>query len=572
MKSAGVLRSFHTSIVLRSAVIVMFVSGIIGYGLLGVITKFVEERVQETFTSRLGALVKTVENTAQIACYLSDMGLANEVSKGLLMSRDVERVIIRSEQGVLADNNRTSVLRESTSTKETRQEAATTGGASNATPATPSTGEIPPNAIVRSLTSPFKADTNVGEIIVVRNEAEIDAQVKTATNFIRLMITLQTGAIILVVTLIAVGYIAHPIHQISRRLNELSAVDGEKIDIPRGHSKNEIGQLVDDVNFLIDNLVSGINTERNLRMQREIEEKRFRAIFENAETGIFVIDHDGLLKSFNPSFRRILNIDAIDADKRDSISLLEISGDQAALIQEMIDDSLKEKRTISGEIKLINSDGNPRWLTMILNSVGENQLQGVTNDITDSKLREAHAHKLALTDALTGLGNRLGFEKQIEAMIEEREADPEQNFTMMMIDLDRFKQVNDTYGHDVGDIVLVQVARRIEQSIRKADFAARLGGDEFAVLLPYLADEEIVTRLAQTLVKNISLPIYTKTDIETSVGASIGISLVTGMLKNKEEIVKQADLALYAVKHGGRNGFRIYREDPAPVTNTHGTT
>ena len=238
----------------------------------------------------------------------------------------------------------------------------------------------------------------------------------------------------------------------------------------------------------------------------------------------------------------------------------------------MIDDSLREKRTISGEIKLINNDGNPRWLTMILNSVGEDQLQGVTNDITDSKLREAHAHKLALTDALTGLDNRLGFEKQIEAMIEERKADPVQNFTMMMIDLDRFKQVNDTYGHDVGDIVLVQVARRIEQSIRKADFAARLGGDEFAVLLPYLADEEIVTRLAQTLVKNISLPIYTKTDIETSVGASIGISLVTGMLKNKEEIVKQADLALYAVKHGGRNGFRIYREDPAPVTNTHGTT
>lgn len=568
MKNVGVLRSFHTSIVLRSAVIVIFVSGIIGYGLLGVITKFVEEKVQETFTNRLGALVKTVENTAQIACYLSDMGLASEVSKGLLMSQDVERVIIRSEQGVLADNNRASVLRESTSTKEAGQEAPTTGSTSGAMP---SMGEVPPNAIVRSLASPFKAGTNVGEIIVVRNEAEIDAQVKTATNFIRLMITLQTGAIILVVTLIAVGYIAHPIHQISRRLNELSAVDGEKIDIPRGHSKNEIGQLVDDVNFLIDNLVSGINTERNLRMQREIEENRFRAIFENAETGIFVIDHDGLLKSFNPSFRRILNIDAIDADKRDSISLLEVSGDQAELIQEMIDDSLKEKRTISGEIKLINSDGNPRWLTMILNSVGEDQLQGVTNDITDSKLREAHAHKLALTDALTGLDNRLGFEKQIEAMIEERKADPAQNFTMMMIDLDRFKQVNDTHGHDVGDIVLVQVARRIEQSIRKADFAARLGGDEFAVLLPYLADEEIVTRLAQALVKNISLPIYTKTDIETGVGASIGISLVTGPLKNKEEIVKQADLALYAVKHGGRNGFRIYREDSAPATGAPGT-
>jgi len=203
---------------------------------------------------------------------------------------------------------------------------------------------------------------------------------------------------------------------------------------------------------------------------------------------------------------------------------------------------------------------------MILNPVEEDQLQGVTNDITDSKLREAYAHKLALTDALTGLGNRLGFEKQIEALIEERKSDPEQSFTMMMIDLDRFKQVNDTHGHDVGDAVLINVARHIEQSIRKADFAARLGGDEFAVLLPFLADEDIVTRLAQTLISNISLPVHTKSGVETSVGASIGISLVKGPLRKKEEVVKQADLALYAVKEAGRNGFRIYREDADAAT------
>ena len=144
MKSSGMLRSFHTSIVLRSAVIVLVVSGLVGYGMLGIISKFVEEKVQESFTNRLGEMVKTVENTARIACYLSDMGLASEVSKGLLMSRDVERVVIRSEQGVLVDIDRAAILKET-------QPSQTAGQAAGATAPATTAAAIPPNAIIRSL-------------------------------------------------------------------------------------------------------------------------------------------------------------------------------------------------------------------------------------------------------------------------------------------------------------------------------------------------------------------------------------------------------------------------------------
>lgn len=565
-KSTGISHSFHTSIVLRSALIVMLVSGLVGYGLLGLITKYVEPKVQQTLTDRLVELVKTVENTARIACYLGDPSLAGEVAKGLLMNRDVERVLIISDQGTLADFSRATSQQDthsptSAGVKSTPPDFTLGKAAPNVT--------IPPNAIVRTLVSPFKANTNVGKIAVIRNDDEIKTQVEEEIAFIRLLIILQTTAIIIVVTAIAVGYIAHPIHQISKRLNELSAVDGEKIEIPLGHNKNEIGQLVDGVNFLIDKLVSGIMTERNLRMEREIEEKRFRAIFENAETGIFVIDKRGQLKSFNPSFRNTMGLGEKTGPQNEvSISLLEILGDQASRVQLLIDSSLQEKRTKTEEVMLLSSEGNPRWVNMILNPVEDNLIQGVINDITENKMREAYANKLALTDALTGLGNRLGFERQIETLINERHANPDSNFTMMMIDLDRFKQVNDTHGHDVGDAILVHVARNIEQSIRKADFAARLGGDEFVVLLPFVTDETIVARLAHILIRNISQPIVTKTGIQTSVGASIGITLVKGPDMKKEQVIKQADLALYEVKQSGRNAFRIYNSQNNDAANS----
>ena len=555
----GLFQSLHTSIVLRSAVLVLVLSGLVGYGLLTVITRYVEPTVQKSLTGRLDELVKTVENTARIACFLGDPSLASEVAKGLLMNRDVERVVIANDQGVLADLDRSSQQKAAPS-NGTGKPPAMAGGA---LPKAPSNDAFPEGATIRMLTSPFKPDTNVGKIVVIRNQASIDAQVDEALSFIRLLIILQTSAIIIVVTVIAVGYIAHPIHQISKRLNELSAVDGEKLEAPAGHKRNEIGQLVKDVNALIDKLVRGLITERLLRVEREIEEKRFRAIFENAETGIFVIDREGMLKSFNPAFSRTMCYEDAELHKiaaGNAISLFDSLGEQTERVRKLIDSCLQERRTMSAELMLIDSNGSPRWVNMILNPVEDDQMQGVINDITENKMREAHANKLALTDALTGLGNRLGFERQIEQLLNERKRNPDRNFTLMLIDLDRFKQVNDTHGHDVGDAVLVHVARHIEQSIRKSDFAARLGGDEFVVLLPFVTDKDIIARLARSLINNISQPVITQSGIQTSVGASIGVCLVNRPELKRDDIIKQADIALYAVKEAGRNDYRIYAE------------
>lgn len=535
-------RPFKASLVLRSALLVLLISGVVGFVLLTAITRYIAPIVEKNINTRLDSLVSTVENTARIASFLGDASLANEVAKGLLMNPDVAHVIIANEQAILANTG--------------RHDKAAATPASVLNPA-----DVPPGSVVRLLTSPFNDKEQVGRIIVVRDRASIRRQVKEAIDFIQLQIVLQTSVIILVVILVAVLFIARPIQLISKRLNALSAVNGEKLSAPWGHRHNEIGQLVHDVNALIDRLVQGLMVERDLRLEREIEERRFRAIFENAETGIFVIDRAGLLKSFNPAFSRAIGFDD-DAHQQlilgRPVSLLERLGELDAPVRELIERCLAERKTSSQEIMLIDDQHSQRWVNMILNPVEDDLIQGVINDITENKLREAHANKLALTDPLTGLGNRLGFERHIEHLIAERQQDPACNFTLFMLDLDRFKQVNDTHGHDVGDAVLIHVAQQILHSIRKTDFAARLGGDEFVLLLPSVTERNIISRLASTLINNISQPIRTQHGVETSVGASVGISLVNQAGLTKEEIVKQADLALYAVKAAGRNNFRIF--------------
>ncbi|MBV2235684.1 MAG: diguanylate cyclase [Sterolibacterium sp.] len=533
----------HTSLVLRSVVLVLVLSSIAGAILVAVITRYVEPTVQESISKRLDELVRTVENTARIACYLGDPSLASEVAKGLLMSGDIERVVIANDSGTLVDADR-----------------------NDSTPVP--TNTYPPGTLIRELDSPFKTSSQVGKIIVVRNQASFASQVNEAVGYIRLLIILQTAAVILIVTTISVGYIAHPIRLTASRLNALSAMDGEKLIAPGGHKTDEIGKLVSNVNSLIDKLVSGLTTERKLRMEREIEEKRFRAIFENAETGIFVIDRNGQLLSFNPAFRRALCFDGCQSDKikantqHSLLSLLDSLSNQHAEIKAMIDCCLTERQSKSIELALCNCGGTPHWYNMILNPVEDNLIQGVINDITENRLREAQANKLALTDALTGLGNRLGFEHQIDQLINECHLDPARAFTLMLIDLDRFKEVNDTLGHDVGDAVLIHVAQHIEHSIRKSDYAARLGGDEFVILFPFVTDKAVISRLAQSLINNISKPVTTATGAHASVGASIGIALADNGNLKREDIIKRADLALYAVKQAGRNDFRIYPNEP----------
>jgi diguanylate cyclase (GGDEF)-like protein/PAS domain S-box-containing protein len=169
--------------------------------------------------------------------------------------------------------------------------------------------------------------------------------------------------------------------------------------------------------------------------------------------------------------------------------------------------------------------------------------------------RRALKH-LAFFDPLTGLPNRALLQDRLQHALSQRTTDA---LAVMFVDLDNFKDVNDTLGHDAGDALLCEVSRRLEGCVRVGDTVARWGGDEFVLLLPGVG-EEVATRIARKILARLSHP-FTLLDVDVHVGASLGIALYPGLATKGEDLLKHADIALYRAKEGGKNTYQVFTED-----------
>lgn len=180
---------------------------------------------------------------------------------------------------------------------------------------------------------------------------------------------------------------------------------------------------------------------------------------------------------------------------------------------------------------------------------------------TEEQLRrnELSLHHLAHHDPLTSLPNRLLLVDRLNQSINKAER-AEMGLALMFIDVDNFKEINDSLGHSVGDELLQAVALRLNKSIRKEDTAARLGGDEFTIILEELDDEKYVSSVAEKLIQIFKQP-FKLTDREITITLSIGISLFPQHGIDTETLLRNADTAMYRTKSEGRNGFRIYSQD-----------
>lgn len=183
--------------------------------------------------------------------------------------------------------------------------------------------------------------------------------------------------------------------------------------------------------------------------------------------------------------------------------------------------------------------------------------RGITRDITSKKRIANHIKHLATHDALTGLPNRVMFSELLGQTIRNAMRYKDQHFAVLFIDLDRFKAVNDTYGHHTGDALLAEIARRLRNPLRRSDIVARLGGDEFVVLLQKISDKDQATRIASNILTMFAQPI-TLEQREFLIGASIGISLFGVDAHDEESLMTHADTAMYAAKEEGRNNIRLY--------------
>lgn len=222
-----------------------------------------------------------------------------------------------------------------------------------------------------------------------------------------------------------------------------------------------------------------------------------------------------------------------------------------------------KKKADSIECRIVCSDGKIKWvrnhLSPILNMFGEiERILGLFMDITSSKELEQRIEYLAFHDHITDLPNRNMFNEYVQRALSRCKRNG-LAMAILFIDLDRFKNINDTLGHDMGDLVLKQVAERLNHCVRESDIVTRQGGDEFIVLLED-TDNEKTEQIAQRILSSVSAPIDINNE-ELFITASIGISLFPEHGEEIEALITNADKAMYKAKEYGMNFYYFYRSD-----------
>jgi len=287
------------------------------------------------------------------------------------------------------------------------------------------------------------------------------------------------------------------------------------------------------------------------------------AVFENTAEGIFVIDLEGKIETVNPAFCKITGFDKESITKQ-PLNIL-TSPKQHPDFFKKISTHLEQKGSWQGEVMNRRQNGQafPAWLSLnvVQNAHGiSTQYVALLSDITKRKQTEYQVWKQANFDALTQLPNRHLFHQRLAQAISH--ANTHKTLAaLMFIDLDHFKQVNDTLGHDAGDELLIQVTQRLSKSIRKGDTVARMGGDEFTVILPEMNTPEIAKKIAQQILDGLNQTFQLKLG-EVHISGSIGIVVYPNDGKDITTLLKKADIAMYKIKEQGRNGFYFYTDLP----------
>jgi diguanylate cyclase (GGDEF)-like protein len=205
--------------------------------------------------------------------------------------------------------------------------------------------------------------------------------------------------------------------------------------------------------------------------------------------------------------------------------------------------------------------GSQQWLQLTLDPIGPDWIQGLLDDVTVHREAMVAAETLAHRDPLTGAHNRLGGERALA----ERIARNSGGLGLMLLDLDLFKQINDTLGHDAGDEVLRQVTTRVGSVLRRSDTVARLGGDEFLLIIDTLESTEAALGIGQKLLQAITEPMQLPRGRSAQVGVSVGITLCGGdEVLSIAMMIKQADIAMYQAKQSGGNCCRVYEPGSNP--------
>ncbi len=415
-------------------------------------------------------------------------------------------------------------------------------------------------------------------LLVIRSQSP--RTIMAEAHHIRLAIVLASP--ILLVFVIGAGWLAFrilllaPLERLERILDSESrgaataAMDGELLSITK--REDAIGRMATFLLAARERLREGSDTIAvvNERLENEVAARTtelrranhnlrlYRKIMEGTSEGVVITDLSGTILEANDAFCGISGFEREDFLGKNP-RVLKSDRHDAAFYAAMWK-SMLEKGQWSGEVwdRRKNGEVYPKWLS--INTIYDDEGKptgyvGLSADISRIKEAEERLSRMVFYDSLTSLPNRALFRDRLAQSILRAERSLSR-CALLFMDLDRFKNVNDSLGHLAGDELLIQVSRRILAQVRDSDTVCRLGGDEFTIVLDDVPRSEVAGEVAAKIIRAIRKP-FMLGDNEVYVGASIGIALFPFDGTDEETLIKKADAAMYEAKEGGRGQFRF---------------
>ncbi|MDE2422443.1 MAG: EAL domain-containing protein [Gammaproteobacteria bacterium] len=405
---------------------------------------------------------------------------------------------------------------------------------------------------------------------------EHDSQLNSVKDQAKLVtIVGLTGGIILCIGLFVINaiivrrFILRPLDQAVAAANRITTGDWfSKVSV---HGRDEIGKLLDSIENLRSHLLiereaverrsAELQTELQQRKLAEIELSKLSKAVENSAAGIFIANAQGLVVYANQKFLSLTGYDGVDVIGYPS-PLLKHGRSSESIDERWV--ALRQGLEWRGEFQIPRRDGSTFWALASLAAMLDDEqnivhVVGNIEDVSKQKESEEVINRLAFYDALTSLPNRRSFTESLPKLLD-MAARSQKMAAVCYVDLDHFKEVNDTLGHAIGDSLLRTAAKRLQSALRTDDFVSRLGGDEFALIISNLDDVNDAYIVARKIIERMTTP-FKLDGRELTVTASIGIAFFPDHGTNADNLLKRADIALYHAKSTGRNNFQIFSEE-----------
>jgi diguanylate cyclase (GGDEF)-like protein/PAS domain S-box-containing protein len=318
---------------------------------------------------------------------------------------------------------------------------------------------------------------------------------------------------------------------------------------------------------VVQGVISDVTTMREAEAAGRASEERFRVLAQSAPIGIYVADAEGRLLYANDRWQEIYGLDGEEALGDGWVRA--VHPDDRALAAEAWRNAVTDAGTFDATFRLWEPGREERWISSRGSPLHDSDgiltgFVGTDDDVTVRVRATQELERLSQTDALTGLANRRRINERIEAAVARARASGGSP-AVLMLDVDHFKEVNDVYGHQAGDVVLEATAARISGALLDGEEAGRWGGEEFIVLVPEVADAAALTAAADRIRAAVSATPIGAAGAPLTIQASAGAALLTATVESASVLVDRADRALYAAKRRGRN--RTVRYDQVSMSD-----